>query len=307
MSTRYSLDKPVTLDLKDIDTGTGHMIVHFLYSGKYESPKSSNCSEVEATIYELELAFKVHIASLCLNMETLQALTEDEILKLSDQLSFPLVLDVIGKSEIDFAKFPRYAEYLQSHLISLKMDSLDQTATDILLKLETPDTFCMVLLKTLVVLGRKAASNQPDVNRDYNETELSLIQSLAEKAGEIDKANDEIETLQRKEKQGLQLIKLYGEVTVLHRKKDFNGGKLAKKYQRQLEVLERQIAACKLEQNQEQTEDQSREDVEEEDHQSTDRSAHHDEKPAEVHVEQDTPTEDVEPNWGGYKSIGKIF
>ncbi|KAM0323222.1 hypothetical protein ACHAPQ_008744 [Fusarium lateritium] len=179
-----------TLDMKAIESGTGHVIFHFLYSGSYRCLQPSSCSEVEATIFELKLAFKVHVASLSLKMEALQALTEDEILNLSDQLSFPLVLDAIENSEISFAKFPRYAEYLQSNLISLKTDSLDQTATSILSKLETPDTFSMVLLKTLIVLGRMVPRNEPDVDREHHKGQPSDLQSLSEQAPEIVFAND---------------------------------------------------------------------------------------------------------------------
>ncbi|SPJ72970.1 uncharacterized protein FTOL_02699 [Fusarium torulosum] len=271
---KAELRKYDTLDMKDIESGTGHVILHFLYSGRYRCLKSSSCSEVEATIYELKLAFKVHAASLSLNLEILQALAEDEILKLSHQLSFPLVLDAVENSEISFAKFPRYAEYLQSHLISLKTDSLDQTATSILSKLETPDTFSMILLKTLVVLGSMAASNEPDMDREHYKDESSDLQSLSEQALEITKANEEIATLRRKEKQALEMINVCNEITILHKKKGTKGGKLGKMGWQRLALLDKQIAAYNLEHNQEL--------LEEEDHQSTNQPAHIDEEPAEV-------------------------
>lgn len=287
--------------MKDIESDTGHVIVHFWYSGTYQSIKSSNCSEVKATIYELKLSIKVHAASLSLNLETLQALTEDKILKLSDQLSFPLVLDVIGKSEINFAKFPRYAEYLQSHLISLKVDSSSQAVADILSKLETPDTFSMVLLKTLVVLGRKAASNQPNVDREYSERELSYIKSLAEQACEIDKANEEIEALQRKEKQALEMIEVYEETMILRTKKEKRGGKLLIIDRMRLAVLEEQTLAYHLGYCQELMEEKS-EPLEEEDDQSTNQPVHIDE---DAEVEQNTPKEEPPPCWRGWDSPGK--
>ncbi|KAG5662073.1 hypothetical protein KAF25_004312 [Fusarium avenaceum] len=288
--------KLVILDMKDIESDTGHVIVHFWYSGRYQSLKSSNLSDAN----ELRLSIKVHAASLSLKLETLQALTEDKILKLSDQLSFPLVLDVVGKSEINFAKFPRYAEYLQSHLISLKMDSLDQIATDILLKLETPDTFSMVLLKTLVVLGRKAASNQPNVGREYSETELSHTQSLAKHASEIVKENGEIETPQTKEKQALQMIKVHHETMMLRDKEIKRGGRLLKKDRQRLALLEEQIVAYNLEHNQKSMEDKS-EPLEEEDEQSTNQPVHINE---DAKVEQDTATKEAAPCWA-WDSPGK--
>ncbi|KIL88720.1 hypothetical protein FAVG1_07968 [Fusarium avenaceum] len=293
--------KLVILDMKDIESDTGHVIVHFWYSGTYQSFKSSNCSEAEATIYELKLSIKVHAASLSLNLEILQALTEDKILKLSDQLSFPLVLDVIGKSEINFAKFPRYAEYLQSYLISMKMDSLDQTATDILLKLEIPDTFSMVLLKSLIIVGRKAASNQPNVDREYSDRELSFIQSLAEQVCEIDKANEEIEALQRKEKQALQMIKVYEETMTLRTKKEKRGGKLLIVDRMRLAFLEEQTLAYHLGHNQELMKEKS-DPLEEEDDQSTNQPVHIDE---DAEAEQNTPKEEAPPCWRGWDSPGK--
>jgi hypothetical protein len=298
LSIRYrpEWDKLVNiLDMKDIESGTGHVIIHFLYSGRYQSLKSNNWSEVEATIYELKLAFKVLSASLSLNLETLQALAEDEILKLSDQLSFPLVLDAIENSEISFAKFPRFAEYLQSHLISLKMDSLSQTATDILSKLETPDTFSMVLLKTLVVLGRMATSNEPDVDREDYKAESSDLQSLSEQALEIAKANDEIATLRRKEKQALKMINICDEITICHRKKRSKGGRLRNKGQNRLALLEEQIAAYNLEHNQG--------PVKEEDPQSTNQPAHIDEEPSEV--KHNAQTEEAIPGLPRLESPGK--
>jgi hypothetical protein len=291
--------------MKDIESDTGHVIVHFWYSGRYQSLKSSNYSEVEATIYELKQSIKVHAASLSLKLETLQALTEDKILKLSDQLSFPLVLDVVEKSEINFAKFPRFAEYLQSHLISLKMDSSDQAVTDILSKLETPDTFSMVLLKTLVVLGRMAASNAHDVGRQHCKAESSDLRSVSEQAIEITKVNEEIATLRRKEKQALQMIKACEEITTIHKNKGNRGGKLKKKDQCRLELLEEHIVAYNLEHGQEPMDDKS-EPLEEEDHQSTNQLAHIGEEPAEVEAKQEDRTEENIFGWRRRGSLGKI-
>jgi hypothetical protein len=291
--------------MKDIESDTGHVIVHFWYSGRYQSLKSSNYSEVEATIYELKQSIKVHAASLSLKLETLQALTEDRILKLSDQLSFPLVLDVVEKSEINFAKFPRFAEYLQSHLISLKMDSSDQAVTDILSKLETPDTFSMVLLKTLVVLGRMAASNVHDVGREHCKAESPDLRSPSEQALEITKVNEVIATLRRKEKQALEMIKVHDETTELHRKKTKRGGKLLKADRLRLALLEEQIASYNLEHNQEPIDDKS-ELLEEEDHQSTNQPAHIGEWSAEAEAKQGDQTEEAILGWPRRGSLGKI-
>jgi hypothetical protein len=215
-----------------------------------------------------------------------------------------LVLDAIKNSEISFAKFPRYAEYLQSHLISLKMDLLDQSATNIMSKLETPDTFSMVLLKTLVVLGRIARRNEPHVDRKRYKAESSDLQSLSGQALEITKANEEIATLRRKEKQALEMIKVCDEIITLHGKGG-KVGKLGKKGRLHLTRLEEQIAAYNLEHNQEQMEEKSGELLEEEEHPSTSCPAHIDQEPAEV--EQDAQTAEVITGWRRWDSPGKTY
>ncbi|KAM0319481.1 hypothetical protein ACHAPQ_010305 [Fusarium lateritium] len=277
-SARYhqaEWQSPSTLDMQDIESGTGHVILHFMYSERYQSLEPSDCSEAETAIYLLKLAFKVHAASLSLNLETLQAITENEILKLSDELSFPLVLDVIERSQISFATFPKLAEYLQSHLISFTVDSLDL----ILSKLETPDTFSMVLLKTIVVLGRMVPRNGPDVDREHYKVEYSNIQSLSEQALEIAKADEEVA---RKEEQALQMTKVQDEIRTLQAKKLCKGGKLLKKDHRRLELLELQFATYNQDRNKEQANDQSGEALEGEDEQSTNNPAQIDQEPAEV-------------------------
>ncbi|KAM0247831.1 hypothetical protein ACHAP5_003841 [Fusarium lateritium] len=215
-------------------------------------------------------------------MEALQALTEDEILNLSDQLSFPLVLDAIENSEISFSKFPRYAEYLQFHLISLKTDALDQTATSILSKLETPDTFSMVLLKTLLVLGRMVPSNEPNMDREHHKAESSDLQSPSEHALEISKENEEVARLREEEGQALQMTKVQDEIRILQAKKINRGGRLLKTDRRRLESLEVQFATYNQNVDREQTKDQSGEALEEKHEQSTDHSAQIDREPAEV-------------------------
>ncbi|KAM0344854.1 hypothetical protein ACHAPU_006984 [Fusarium lateritium] len=100
------------IDWEDIEPDAGHVIAHFLYSGRYQCLEREGCTDVEATTHELRLAFKVHTASLSLDITPLQALAEQEILKLSDQMDLPLVLEAIEDGNISFAKFPKFAEYI---------------------------------------------------------------------------------------------------------------------------------------------------------------------------------------------------
>ncbi|KAF5675845.1 hypothetical protein FHETE_2448 [Fusarium heterosporum] len=211
------------IDLDDIETDTGHVIVHFLYTGRYQCLKPEGCNDAEATTYELKLAFKVHTASLSLNIDSLQTLAEQEILKLSDQMKLPLVLNAVEDANISFAKFPKFAEYIQSHLMSLKTDSLDNAATEILSKLETPDTFSMVLLKTLVILAKPILVDEPQLQIPQREVETIGNYVLSEKWPDI------------------QLLEMQEEIAKLQEKRSMRGGRLLKRDRHRLQFIETEV------------------------------------------------------------------
>jgi hypothetical protein len=142
------------LDLKGIESLTGHVILHYLYTGTYrclKAPDPALIGKVDMARYELAEGLQVCVAAYSLQMGNLRNIAEKEIERLGDQLSVAHMFDIIDIMDFQLNRVPTFKSYLESRIGQARFGGPQDTIEDVLQDLGTTNTLSKLTLKTMVL------------------------------------------------------------------------------------------------------------------------------------------------------------
>lgn len=102
------------IELPDIDENTGHILVHYLYTGTYQTLDNIEESAVEDTHVEFRRAFSAYVMANTYQLAGLQQLAMHEIESFGRDMT---VFDILAAIDEDFSRLPDSAISFEEYLM----------------------------------------------------------------------------------------------------------------------------------------------------------------------------------------------
>lgn len=106
-----------------------------------------------------------------------------EIIRLSGELSLPVVIDTLEQANPAAISIPRVAHYLQSRIIASCKNSTRASANAILEEIGTPNTMSKLILKCMVQFTSRSSpyheTSSPEQIYDESPKEFSAVEELS--------------------------------------------------------------------------------------------------------------------------------
>jgi hypothetical protein len=123
-------------ELPTISEEIGHVIVHYLYTNKYESLKPTGADKLAKQIVELKTAIKVYIFARAYDLPDLVRLAERNIEKFGDGMALPTLLEVASDAYPSLADSDQwFIGYLKKRIRLHLNDASSLLGTDLLSRL----------------------------------------------------------------------------------------------------------------------------------------------------------------------------
>ncbi|OBS16221.1 hypothetical protein FPOA_13027 [Fusarium poae] len=243
------------LHLDDIDYNTGHVLIHFMTTGRYQCLKPQGETIMMRYASEFTTALRVYAAAQSFQLPSLCDLARREMIALGDRLSLPSLVDIMEESSLSLSTLPGIAAYVESRILAFAENITYTTSEKVLSEIGTPSTLSMVLLKAILLLQTSKVSLRDDSLR--KEEPVEILRGLSD-TGPIVKGEEqaakraEEKVAQEAEKataaamavaqriaeaQVTEAVHEEGEIACLLAKKA-RKGKLGKKDQERLSALE---------------------------------------------------------------------
>jgi ankyrin repeat protein len=249
------------LHLDDIDYNTGHVLIHFMTTGRYQCPKPQGETIMMRYASEFTTALRVYAAAQSFQLPSLRDLARREMIALGDRLSLPSLVDIMEESSLSLSTLTGIAAYVESRILAFAENITYPTSEKVLSEIGTPNTLSMVLLKTILLLPTSKVSLRDDSLRKEEPVEiprgLSDTGPIAKgKASVVDQVMKEAEEQAAKraeekaaaaaiavaqrsaEAQATEAVHEEGEIACLLEKKARSGGWFLKRDQERLSTLE---------------------------------------------------------------------
>ncbi|KAF2397778.1 hypothetical protein EJ06DRAFT_532776 [Trichodelitschia bisporula] len=97
----------------DIDPDIGHTLVHFLYTGSYETLKSDDIPSADDKLKECKRAFLSYQAAIAYDLDGLVELARERVKALRE---FVTIFDLLQMAETVYPKLPEHEEWLAIYL-----------------------------------------------------------------------------------------------------------------------------------------------------------------------------------------------
>lgn len=164
----YSSGPLDSADIKDISPSTGHVIIHYLITERYEGLKPTGKTEDERNRSELATAFWVHLTARGLELPSLQELAQSEMKRLVSKMNLVSVAQTLEGTGISLDNNP----VLEAHLADQIDLALTQPSKESLNSLTTqlglPKTVSMLFLEYILESQKSLLDAQ-----GYNDEEAS--------------------------------------------------------------------------------------------------------------------------------------
>lgn len=123
-------------ELPTISEEIGHVIVHYLYTNKYESLKPTGADKLAKQIVELKTAIKVYIFARAYDLPDLVRLAERNVEKFGDGMALPNLLEVASDAYPSLADSDQwFIGYLKKRIRLHLNDASSLLGTDLLSRL----------------------------------------------------------------------------------------------------------------------------------------------------------------------------
>ncbi|KAG7410091.1 hypothetical protein Forpi1262_v017793 [Fusarium oxysporum f. sp. raphani] len=186
------------LHLNDIDYNTGHVLIHFMATGRYQCLKPQGETIMISYASEFTTALRVYAAAQSFQLPSLRDLARREIIALGDRLSLPSLVDIMEESSLSLSTLPGIAAYVESRILAFAENITYPTSEKVLSEIGTPNTLSMVLLKTILLLQTSKVSLRDDSLR--KEELVEILRGLSDtgpivkgKASDVDRVMKEAE------------------------------------------------------------------------------------------------------------------
>ncbi|KAH7461634.1 hypothetical protein BFJ63_vAg17613 [Fusarium oxysporum f. sp. narcissi] len=186
------------LHLNDIDYNTGHVLIHFMATGRYQCLKPQGETIMISYASEFTTALRVYAAAQSFQLPSLRDLARREIIALGDRLSLPSLVDIMEESSLSLSTLPGIAAYVESRILAFAENITYPTSEKVLSEIGTPNTLSMVLLKTILLLQTSKVSLRDDSLR--KEELVEILRGLSDtgpivkgEASDVDRVMKEAE------------------------------------------------------------------------------------------------------------------
>ncbi|KAF4449576.1 hypothetical protein F53441_7143 [Fusarium austroafricanum] len=163
----------LTLNLEDVPPHVGHVILHYLYTGRYSCCPSIGGNPSPVNAPALSVALQVMVAAESLEWTSMQMVSMDEALRLCAHLSLPMILETFDRLDINFDKFPKLEAHLQQRLLDYKSGRTVPLEDGFTCK--TRNTLSNVLFKALVAIKNQESADESKTKETQDDDELSEI------------------------------------------------------------------------------------------------------------------------------------
>ncbi|ORY00737.1 hypothetical protein BCR34DRAFT_668121 [Clohesyomyces aquaticus] len=125
-SVNFSYSWRENIYLPDVDENTGHTLVHYLYTGAYQTLDNTEASLVEGAKLEFKRAFLAYIAAKTYDLRDLQQLAKHKIKHIGTRIH---VFDIIEAIKEDFSKLPSDTTWFYNYLDGKAKTALEEDHT----------------------------------------------------------------------------------------------------------------------------------------------------------------------------------
>lgn len=137
-------------DIKDISPSTGHVIIHYLITERYESLKPNGSTEDERNRSELATAFWVHLTARGLELPSLQELAQSEMKHLVSKMNLVSVAQTLDETGISLNNNPVLEELLAEQIDLALTQSSKESLNSLITQLGLPKTVSMFFLEHIL-------------------------------------------------------------------------------------------------------------------------------------------------------------
>jgi hypothetical protein len=164
--------------LNDIAYDTGHVLIHFIATGNYQCLKPQGDTTAKRYASEFATALRAYVAAESLQLPSLRDLARREMIRLGDKLSLPSLIDIMEESSLSLSTLPGIAAYVESRILAFAENVTHPTSEKVLSEIGTPNTFNMVLLKTILLLQTSEVHQRDESLR--KEELVEILRSLTD-------------------------------------------------------------------------------------------------------------------------------
>ncbi|EEU36439.1 uncharacterized protein NECHADRAFT_100746 [Fusarium vanettenii 77-13-4] len=144
----------------DITSATGHVLLHFLVCGAYQSLRPEGDSLEKRQASEFKTALDVYVAADSLQLPRLRDLARREMARVGDTLSLPSIMSAFEDSDMSSNIPLGVTVYLESRILSFAEEATPAVVESMLPELEGPNTLSRILLRSIVRLKSSKLSKQ---------------------------------------------------------------------------------------------------------------------------------------------------
>ncbi|KIL88721.1 hypothetical protein FAVG1_07969 [Fusarium avenaceum] len=137
-------------DIKDISPSTGHVIIHYLITERYESLKPTGKTEDERNRSELANAFWVHLTAKGLELPNLQELAQSEMKRLVSKMNLVSVAQTLDETGISLNNNPVLEAHLADQIDLALTQSSNESLNSLTTQLGLPKTVSMFFLEHIL-------------------------------------------------------------------------------------------------------------------------------------------------------------
>ncbi|KAF4967652.1 hypothetical protein FSARC_4847 [Fusarium sarcochroum] len=143
---------PTSANIDDIAYNAGHVIVHYLVTGQYQSLEPEEATHNTNNSCEFAKALRIYNAAVALRLLPIRDLLKESIPSMCEGIAFEQIIEIMEKASFPLSGFPELSEYLESRLLHTALFGGMCT------ELKIPDTIGKLLFRVLTILNNKEFS-----------------------------------------------------------------------------------------------------------------------------------------------------
>ncbi|KAI8648928.1 hypothetical protein NCS56_01509900 [Fusarium sp. Ph1] len=152
-----SLGGTAELRIKDVSQNAGHVLVHFLYTGKYQTLRVDIWPPEERLVAQFRTCLQVYVASRTYRLRNLQSLAQIELEQLGQKVAVPDLItvaeEIYPRTHLEDLWFP---SFIHSCLSRMPDDLELPMAQKLLRQLETKNTIGSLVLRSFMLRSQRS-------------------------------------------------------------------------------------------------------------------------------------------------------
>jgi hypothetical protein len=176
LNSRSSSSGPLNqANLPDISPETGHVIIHFLVTERYQCLKPSGTAEDERNRSELATAFWVHVRAGLLEIPSLQELAQSEMKRLVSKMNLVSVAQTLDGTGLSLERHPALEAHLANQIDLALTQSSKECLNSLISELGVPKSVSMFFLEHILE-SQKSMLDNKGRNDEEVSTDLTWAQ-----------------------------------------------------------------------------------------------------------------------------------